>query len=194
MATDSTNSTPDHADATDRATSTNAAERATGTNAADGATSTTNAPTGVPGEPVETPGRAADPTDGGPAWWARYVEFTLWVAVVGGTVSAGCVALGYAVGGSLVAAKYVLFVVGFLLFGAGSFAIQPSRPGRGERRVSIEGTHQSRFEARIQELPPLRDQHLPFDRRIDRSPKVFVASLVVLAVSILLEFGLGVRM
>lgn len=132
------------------------------------------------------------PGDGTPGWY-RYVEFVVWALVVGGVITAGCIALGLVVGGSLVTAKYALFVVGFLMFGLGSLAIQPTSPRRDEPRFSLDSDGQHRFEARIQALPPLRGERLPFDRRIGRDAKLFAASLVVLGASLFLEFGLGVR-
>jgi hypothetical protein len=123
----------------------------------------------------------------------RIAEFVLWVVLVGGAVSAGAIAVGLAVGGTLVSAKYAVFVVGVLLFGLGSLGIQPTPSYKEEKRVTLESTHQNRFEARIQELPPLRGRRLPFDHRVSRNKKVFVTSLLVLGVSLFMEFGLGVR-
>jgi hypothetical protein len=123
----------------------------------------------------------------------RIAEFVLWVVLVGGAVSAGAIAAGLAVGGTLVSAKYAVFVVGVLLFGFGSLGIQPTPSYKAEKRVTLESTHQNRFEARIQELPPLRGRRLPFDQRVSRNKKVFVTSLLVLGVSLFMEFGLGVR-
>jgi len=123
----------------------------------------------------------------------RIAEFVLWVVVVGGAVSAGAVVAGLAVGGTLVSAKYAVFVVGILLFGLGSLGIQPTPSYKDEKRVTLESTHQNRVEARIQDLPPLRGRQLPFDQRVSRNKKVFVSSLLVLAVSLFMEFGLGIR-
>lgn len=123
----------------------------------------------------------------------RLADFLFWVAAVAVVVVGAALVLGIAVGEGLLAAKYVLFVVGFLLFGLGSLAIQPAPPQKDERRVSLEGGGETRLEAAIQEVPPLRDDHLPFDARVERGIKLFVASLVVLGVSVLLELGFGVR-
>lgn len=58
----------------------------------------------------------------------RLVDFVLWVAVASSVVVVASLVLGVVVGRDLLTGKYVLFVVGFLLFGLGSFLIQPSRP------------------------------------------------------------------
>ncbi|WP_459194965.1 DUF7555 family protein [Halosimplex sp. J119] len=123
----------------------------------------------------------------------RYVEFVLWVVVVGAVVSTAAIALGFLVGGTLVASKYAVFLVGIFLFGLGSIGIQPTPSYRDEKRVSLESSHEHDFEARIQEIPPLRDDRVPFDQRVGRNAKVFATSLLVLAVSVYMEFGLGIR-
>lgn len=159
--------------------------------------------------------------------YLRLVDFVLWVATVGGTIIVVSLILGLIVGRDLVTGKYILFVVGFLLFGVGSLLIQPSRP-RGDRESALrsnpeflggpgfgpvaEGndgggstrkrvpdaatlrnqlgapsTHQHRFEAKIQTIGPLADQHLPFQQRIGREYKIFVTSLLVLGFSLAME-------
>ncbi|WP_436923735.1 DUF7555 family protein [Halosimplex amylolyticum] len=123
----------------------------------------------------------------------RIAEFVLWVVVVGAAVSAGAIAVGFLVGGSLVASKYAVFLVGIFLFGLGSLGIQPTPSYRDEKRLSMDSSREHGFEARIQQLPPLRGDRVPFDQRVDRNKKVFVASLLVLAVSLAMEFWLGIR-
>ncbi len=161
--------------------------------------------------------------------YLRVVEFCLWVLAASAVIVVGSLALGLLLGRNFVTGKYVMFVVGFLLFGAGSLMIQPSRPtdeldaettvehrmgidrSRGSssgaddadgdgrsgltrlrNRLRSRQTHQHRYEARLQEIGPLAGHDLPFDRRVDRSWKIFATGLVVLAVSFLLEAGLGV--
>ncbi|WEL18638.1 putative membrane protein [Halorhabdus sp. SVX81] len=101
-----------------------------------------------------------------------------------------------AFGDGLITLKYALFVVGFLLFGVGSFAIQPTPHGRGPISrlfsMSLDGGHAFGFEQRIQKLPPLDGRQVPLEDRVSRGMKVFVTSLVVIGVSIFLEVGLGV--
>jgi hypothetical protein len=120
-------------------------------------------------------------------------EFVVWVVAVGGAASAGALVVGYVVGGSLVAAKYAVFLVGVALFGIGSLGIQPTPSYKERKRVTLESDRQSGFEARLQRIPPLRGEWIPFDQRIGRNVKIFAASLVVLGVSLVMEFGFGVR-
>jgi len=82
--------------------------------------------------------------------------------------------------------------MGTLLFGVGSFGIQPERPKRDGQLVDLDSGEPNRFEDRIQELPPLRGERLPFSDRVDRNVKLFVTAIAVLAVSAALEFVFGV--
>lgn len=60
----------------------------------------------------------------------RLLEFALWVGVVSGAIVTVSLVVGLVVGGDLVIGKFILFVVGFLIFGVASLLIQPSRPGK----------------------------------------------------------------
>lgn len=68
------------------------------------------------------------------------IEFALWVLAATVGIVAASLALGLLVGGDLLTGKYVLFVVGFLVFGLGSFLIQPSRP-RPDRAPEASRSH-----------------------------------------------------
>ena len=140
--------------------------------------------------------------------WLRLAEFAVWTAGATAAVVATAAVPSFLFGSGLLTLKYVLFVVGVLLFGLGSFAIQPESPAqlrseqspsdRGAttriprpRQFSTEGTDEFGVEARLAELPPMRGR-LPFDDRVGRDAKLFVTSLLVLAVSAALEFVVGV--
>ncbi|PSQ30362.1 hypothetical protein BRD16_07465 [Halobacteriales archaeon SW_6_65_46] len=140
--------------------------------------------------------------------WLRLAEFAVWTAGATVAVVATAAVPSLLFGSGLLTLKYVLFVVGVLLFGLGSFAIQPESPAqlrpeqspsdRGAttriprpRQFSTEGTDEFGVEARLEELPPMRGR-LPFDDRVGRDAKLFVTSLLVLAVSAALEFVVGV--
>jgi len=128
----------------------------------------------------------------------KLVEFVLWVVAAAAVVVLASTAVGLLVGGDLLTVKYTLFLVGVLLFGVGSLAIQPESPGeRGRKRVSeyvdLEANGPNQLEAYIERVPPLRDNYLPFDRRVSRSVKVFFTSLAVLGASLVMEFWLDVQ-
>lgn len=131
------------------------------------------------------------------------VEAAYWIAVV----TAGVVAIGsvpaVATGGGLLTLKYSLFVIGFLLFGIGSFSIQPKSPRLGDKSkfrqpvarmfsMGLDGDKPFRFEQLIQRLPPLRDHTIALEHRVSRNTKVFLTSLVVLGVSLFMETFLDV--
>lgn len=73
--------------------------------------------------------------------------------------------------------------------GDGEVPDEPVGEGTDAVREQFEtaDTHQHRFEARLQEVGPLADHDLPFGQRIDRSYKIFVTGLVVLAFSFAME-------
>lgn len=125
--------------------------------------------------------------------WPRYVEFVLWVTVVSAIVTLVTAPIGFLIGNSLIGVKYALFVVGVLLFGLGSFGIQPTPPHEDSKRISLDMLGETRLEAFVQTLPPIRDHPVPYDQRVDRGTKLFVTSLVVLGISLIMEFVLGIR-
>jgi hypothetical protein len=123
---------------------------------------------------------------------ARVSEFAVWVGAASIGVVAGCAAVAYVFGDGLLTLKYVLFVVGFLLFGLGGLAIQPKAKRRDRERVSFDTEQPWGIEERLTRLPPLREMTIPFEERVSRNVKIFVTSLVVLAVSLSLEVVAGI--
>jgi hypothetical protein len=120
----------------------------------------------------------------------RAIDFVAWVATVSGAVVVAVGVPTLLLGGPVLV-KQGLFVVGALMFGVGSFGIQPTPSYRDEKRVTVEGDGEADFEERIQDALPVAER-LPFDERVSRDTKLFVSSLVVLGASLLLELGLGV--
>lgn len=118
---------------------------------------------------------------------------------------AGVVA-GLVLGGGLVQAKFVLFVGGFLAMAYATFQLRPERPWRTERtedgtlRVTrtddrgdpIGADEDTRFQAALQELPPLSWYSLPPDERFPAGGKLLLASVVALATSLLMEIVFGI--
>lgn len=126
----------------------------------------------------------------------RYVEFVFWVAAVAGAIVGVILVPAFLIGEGLLTVKYALFFIGFLMFGVGSFAIQPTPHGKGPVSkafsLSLDGETEYGFEERLQRLPPLKGEWLPVTDRVSRNTKLFVTSLVLLGISIFLEFGLNV--
>lgn len=121
----------------------------------------------------------------------RLVDVAVWVGAASGTVLAAC-AVPAVVLGDPVVTKRLSFVVGVVLFGLASLAIQPERPHRDGELVDLGGDVEAGFEAWLHRVPPLADRRLPFDERVGRGGKLLATSLVVLAASLLLEVAFGV--
>ncbi|USZ66791.1 hypothetical protein NGM10_08600 [Halorussus salilacus] len=133
------------------------------------------------------------------------VTYAIAVAAV---VFVGGAAVGFAVGGGLVTAKFVMFVVGLLLFGYGTFQMRPDPPWGtestedGEIKVTrneqsgtvVGGRGETRFQSVVQRIPPVSRYSLPPDERLSVAAKLFIASIAVLAWSFVMEtvFGVGV--
>jgi hypothetical protein len=123
--------------------------------------------------------------------WLRLVDAALWVGAVSGGVLLACGVPALLLADPLLL-KQLAFLVGVVLFGVGSLAIQPRRPGRDTKRLTLDGGEEARFESALHRLPPLRDRNLPFDERVSRDSKLFLTSVVVLGASFLLEVAFGV--
>ncbi|WP_416838225.1 hypothetical protein [Haloferax sp. DFSO52] len=123
--------------------------------------------------------------------WYQFTEFALWVATVVAAIVGAFAVVSFVLGSGLLTLKYILFVVGFLLFGVGSFAIQPKSPRRDRKRVTLDSDSEYGFEARIQDILP-SEGRLPLEERVSRNTKLFVVSLVILGVSYLLEVGFDI--
>lgn len=119
------------------------------------------------------------------------VAYAVAVTAVVGVLSG---AASLAVGAGLVGVKYGLFVVGILLFGVATFKLRPSPPdGDGGRALPADRGGESSFQAAVQRALPARYRVPPGDRLSD-AVRLFLASLLVLATSYLMErlFGIAV--
>jgi hypothetical protein len=114
--------------------------------------------------------------------------------------------LSFSLGRGLVGVKYVLFLVGLLLFGFATFQLRPSPPWdvektddgvevvRNDRSEVIGSRTETRFQAAVQRIPPLTHYSIPPEERFPSSVKLFLSSITVLAISFVMEavFGVGV--
>lgn len=132
-------------------------------------------------------------------------------AIVYGIVVAAIVfaigaVIGFLVGGGLVTAKFVMFIVGLLMFGYATFQLRPEPPWGTERTEDgkvkvtknepkgtvIGGREETTFQSIVQKIPPLSQYSLPPDERLSVGAKLFVASLATLAWSFVMETMFGV--
>lgn len=114
------------------------------------------------------------------------------------------VTLGLAGGGGFVLGKRLLFVAGWALMGYATIRLWPSKPDdvrvatksgsvdpTGETIAAVEA--RSRFQRLVHRLPPIRWLPAPpYERRLTDEAKVFLTSLLVLAVSYAMETVFGV--
>ncbi|WP_458185923.1 DUF7555 family protein [Haladaptatus sp. NG-WS-4] len=110
-------------------------------------------------------------------------------------------------GSGLVGVKYVLFFVGILLFGFATLQLRPDPPWdvektdegsvevvRNDKGEVIGAREETRFQATVQQIPPLTRYSIPPEERLPTAAKLFLASITVLATSFIMEtvFGVGV--
>lgn len=110
------------------------------------------------------------------------------VVVVAVVVGSGIVS--FPLGFGWVGVKYVLFFLGFFTFGISAFFLRPTPPWK-DSDESGGRREESRFQAFVQRLPP--DQYeLPPDDRLPTAAKLFIASVLMLVVSFVMETSFGV--
>jgi hypothetical protein len=114
------------------------------------------------------------------------------VAVAAIAFLAGSVA-SFALGGGWVGVKFVLFFVGFGLFGYATFRLRPKKPHEQEGdRTAVDKDDETRFEAVLGRLPPLMWVHVTPSDRFSPAAKLLLGSVLVLATSFLMESVFGV--
>lgn len=108
-------------------------------------------------------------------------------------VVVGALVVAVATGGGLVRAKRLLFLAGFLLMGYATVRLWPRSPSDLDRGAIPADHDRTRFQRAVRALPPLRWlRPPPPHRRFTPPGKLFVGSLVVLAVSYAMEAVFGV--
>lgn len=94
------------------------------------------------------------------------------------------------IGWGLVGVKFALFFVGFFLFGLSALQLRPTPPWKDDE--PNDEREETRFQAAVQRLPPLGRYGLPPDDRLPPPAKLFVASVLVLLTSFVMEAGFGI--
>ena len=97
-------------------------------------------------------------------------------------------AVSFALGGGWGGVKYLLFLLGFLAFGAGAFFLRPTPPWRDEPLVQRSG--RTPFERLVRRL--LGDRALAPDQQYPPAARVLIAGVLLLAVSFVMETVFGV--
>ncbi|MFC6837092.1 DUF7555 family protein [Halomarina ordinaria] len=104
------------------------------------------------------------------------------------------VTFGLGVARPLLGVKYLLFVVGFLLFGVGSVKVRPNPPYKERRILPPNSEEETGFQALVQRVVGLlgEEYRLGPDERYSDAAKLLLAAVVMLGCSAALEFGFGV--
>jgi hypothetical protein len=138
---------------------------------------------------------AGDGTDRSSPRGRRALDAVAYAVAVTAVVGALSGVASLAAGAGLVGVKYGLFVVGILLFGVATFKLRPSPPDSdgGRAFLPVDRRGESSFQAAVQRALPARYRVPPGDRLSD-AVRLFLASLLALATSYLMEriFGIAV--
>jgi hypothetical protein len=114
----------------------------------------------------------------------------VWVA----TLVAVSAVVSFPLGGGWVGVKYVLFFVGFFLFGLSALRLRPTPPWKRDDSEMTSGEREeTRFQAFVQRLPPLGRYGLAPDERLSAATKLFIVSVLSLVLSYLLETVFGIK-
>ena len=113
------------------------------------------------------------------------------VAVVAVLVAVSA-AVSFPVGGGWVGVKFVLFFLGFFMFGISTFQLRPKASWKREDDGDSSGRTETRFQSLVQRLPPLGRYGLEPSNRLSPAAKLFAASLFALLVSFVMETVFGV--
>jgi hypothetical protein len=118
----------------------------------------------------------------------KLLDLLAYAVVLSLLVFLATAALSFALGGGWGGVKYLLFVLGFLAFGAGAFFLRPTPPWRDEPLVQRTG--ETPFERLVRRL--LGDHALDPNQQYPPSARVLVAGVLLLAVSFVMETVFGV--
>lgn len=107
------------------------------------------------------------------------------------------IVISFALSGGWVGVKLILFVVGFGLFGIATFKLRPTASwrendenGSGNKNselLQMDSDNESRLQRAIYRVPPLDRYGLHPNERLSGGVKLFLASILVLVVSYLME-------
>ncbi|ADD06046.1 uncharacterized protein Nmag_2486 [Natrialba magadii ATCC 43099] len=137
-----------------------------------------------------------------------HVRLSVWIdaltyaSAVAAIATITALLLGLVTGGGPSQAKLTLFFVGFLLLGYATVRLWPSTPGDLDSSTELAGVEgdsipetadKTRFQAFVQQLPPLRwVQSPPPEARMRAPGKLLLGSITILLVSFLMEAVFGI--
>ncbi len=124
----------------------------------------------------------------------QVMDALVYAAGVTAALAVGLGLLSALLGAGLNGVKYGLFVVGILLFGVATFKLRPTAPYSDSRNLlPTHREEETGFQAAVQRSLPERYRLDP-EERLSDALKLFLASVLVLAVSFAMErvFGIAV--
>lgn len=125
-----------------------------------------------------------------PAW----VDAVTYALVLGVLLTAGALLVALGVGGDLTTVKYLLFGAGWVLLAIATVRLWPTRGGDPGESADLDQSIGSpgRVQRLAENAPPARWVRRPTPHeRLSNAAKQFLAALVTLAFSLLLEVGIG---
>ena len=124
------------------------------------------------------------------------LDAIVYAVVVTAIVSIISIVVSFVLGWGLVGVKFTLFVVGFGLFGVSTFKLRPTAPWKEENgNESSEISYSdddSPLQRVIHRVLPLDQYELHPKDRLSDGAKLFLASVLMLVVSFLMESVLGI--
>ncbi|OIB56260.1 DUF7555 family protein [Natrialba sp. SSL1] len=131
-----------------------------------------------------------------------WIDAITYAGAVATLVTLAALLLGLVTGGGPSQAKFTLFAVGFLLLGYATLRLWPSTPSDLDSQTELAGVEgdsipetadRTRFQAFVQQLPPLRwVRSPPPEARMRTQGKLLLGSIAVLLVSFLMETVFGI--
>lgn len=131
-------------------------------------------------------------------WLGRTLDAVTYAAAVTVLVVVPSGLLSFAVSLGWLGVKWVLFLLGWVVFGYATFTLRPTPPWRHDDPATVETgsviteRSETRFQAAVQRLPPARLRPLPVDDRFPAGVNMFLASLAMLGTSLVMEFVFGI--
>jgi hypothetical protein len=128
-------------------------------------------------------------------WADRLLDAAVYAVSITAVFAAISAIVSLPLGNVLTGVKWGLFITGWLTLAYATFQLRPTPSWRrvgedaGDTKTKREET---RFQAWVQRVPPLRRRSLPPEKRFPVALKLFIGGVVVLATSFLMEAAFGV--
>lgn len=109
------------------------------------------------------------------------------------TLFVGVTLVNFVLGGSWIGVKYGLFFVGIALFGLGTFKLRPKAAWKDKERIPADREGKTPFQSAMTRVSPIDPDRIAPDDPLSDGTKLFVAAVLVLLTSFLMEAVLGIK-